>query len=815
MCKIHIIYFFIVIVLSASQLVFANDNLTSNGCYTTAYIPEVAYLSELALRENNQACVTFPYLEKYSNPSQVLPLYHAGIDLRASYVPVYSIVAGKVITVGGDVGMVMIEADLNGSKVKVNYLHLSAFDVMQGQWVERGTRLGNTGDTGSVGSPHLHIEVRINYPGTSAVGRISCPGSCDQKDKVKAITLDPVEVLGNDVPIPPPLGDEYNDFRMISVAHIQTFLEQFPNGDLKDPYLYTRFNLDENNFYQIETDWRLDELRDGVAFESPAKIIYLAAKENAINPVLLLAKIQQEQSLIEQPADQHRLNRATGYGIPNSNPAGDPKYKSFLAQLTGLTYQFNEFRDQGLTFRQAYDKYTVDHTGQDASFERFMAIYESFAVLMDNIVQGHNPTMDIKLSSAISITPYPIVHNAPVTVTVTLINAGSTSFNGDIAAALHSTIGTFLGNIQLKPAEILSAGYSRKYVFYKPLISSAPGQYHIQIKYQSDSAGMPWDVVPEGNYTNPYPVQIVENTITPPSSSDYVWMGNGSIISYHGRLLPDYAGKDWPYGITQDVVKLHATAGKAVGFFQWQVTEADCRQLRLDAEGLMPSQNQVDITMGIWNDRDDDITFSHVQLPFVLGRANTHYRFDMEDSHWYVVKVAFLNRLTQAVKLKAHCTYETPTSANYRHGGGEALIMADGYQWQGNGSVISHMFRSLYGQRNNVGLNRDWPYGAFQDVTRIQRSSAKPMVFFQWQPDAVCSQLTLAASQLSDFEKTVDIVVKPWNASPDQATVYRNKTLPYTIYGDGDDGSWRLIQVKFLNAVGRTAEVSARCPGID
>ncbi|MDY6992831.1 MAG: CHAP domain-containing protein, partial [Pseudomonadota bacterium] len=419
----------------------------------------------------------------------------------------------------------------------------------------------------------------------------------------------------------------------------------------------------------------------------------------------------------------------------------------------------------------------------------------------------------LALTSSITLTPSPIVQGAPLTVKVELINEGNEAFNGSIAAALHSDSGTFLGDIELKQGEILSSGYSRTYLFHKDSIFSAPGQYHIQIKYQS--AGSAWDVVPEGNYTNPYPVPIVENSITPPPSSDYVWMGNGSIISYHGRLLPDYAGKDWPYGITQDVVKLHATANKAVGFFQWQVTEADCQQLKLDAEGLMLSQNQVDITIGTWNDRDDDITFSKVQLPFVLGGANTRYRFDMEEGHWYVVKVALLNRLTQEVKLNAYCTYEMPTDANYQRNGGQALMMDEGYQWQGNGSVISHMFRSLYGQRNNVGLNRDWPYGAFQDVTRIQRSSAKSMVFFQWQQDAVCSQLTLEAPQLSAFEKSVDIVVKPWNASPDEAMVYRNQTLPYTVYGDGGDGSWRLIQVKFLNAVGHTAEVSARCPGIN
>jgi len=183
----------------------------------------------------------------------------------------------------------------------------------------------------------------------------------------------------------PQLGDIYNDYKNISISEIQNFLEHF-SGDLKNEFLYNYFDMDSNNFYQEIPDWNLLEFANGVFKMSPAEIIYYSAKENNINPVLLLTKIQQEQSLISQSATQHKLNRATGYGIPNSNPDGDPKYRSFLAQLTGLTYQFDLFRGRGLSFRDAYDTYTVDNTGQDASFSSFMELYESYAVLMDNLL---------------------------------------------------------------------------------------------------------------------------------------------------------------------------------------------------------------------------------------------------------------------------------------------------------------------------------------------------------------------------------------------------------------------------------------------
>jgi N-acetyl-anhydromuramyl-L-alanine amidase AmpD len=427
----------------------------------------------------------------------------------------------------------------------------------------------------------------------------------------------------------------------------------------------------------------------------------------------------------------------------------------------------------------------------------------------DEWMKYFNGGSDIKLYSAVTINPYPIVQNSPLTIEVRIANYGSENFVGNFAAALHTTSGQFIHDIERKDNQQLNAGMQAKYTFYKSNISSDPGNYQIQMKYESPTAGIAWDVIPEDAYTNPRNVQIVKGD--PPSSSgNYFWHGNGSLISYHGRLIPSYAGEDWPYGITQDVVQLHALSGNPVGFFQWQVNENSCKKLKLEAN-LPYSQNEVDITMGPWSNRNDDITFSKVKLPFVLGESNTGYRFDMDNGKWYVVKVALRKGLSQNVKLYAYCTYDTPTSAYYQRGGGDSVVMASGYQWHGNASVISHIFRNLYSQRN-YNLNPDWPYGAFQDVVNVHPSSAKPMVFFQWQRDSICPRLTLD-SDLSSYEKQVDIHVKSWAASPDAAMVYRNKTLPYTIDDNNSNGSWSVIQIKFKNPVSKTGRVTAKCPG--
>jgi len=324
--------------------------------------------------------------------------------------------------------------------------------------------------------------------------------------------------------------------------------------------------------------------------------------------------------------------------------------------------------------------------------------------------------------------------------------------------------------------------------------STTPGILgHNEIKSTACPGTFPWDIWM--NYLN--------------QEENYAWHGNGSIISYHGRLLPKNAGADWPYGITKDVVQLHPSDDKPVGFFQWQINEDGCSRLMLDAPYLPPNEKEVDITMGRWDTRDHDITFSNITLPFILGETNTP--FTLSNENWFVVKVAFNNSLKQKTRLGAICTDALPTTASYNPGGDNALIMKDGYKWNGNASVISHLFRHL---RDQVVDSLDWPYGAFRDIILVAPSEEKPMVFFQWQSDAICPQLILDAPDLiSDLERQVDVQVKAWDVPNDEAVVYNDKTLPLTIDSTNPkDGSWNVIQIKFRHAISESVSIEAICP---
>ena len=88
------------------------------------------------------------------------PRGHPGLDIAAPFgAPIYAAEQGEVIRVAraGAYGLLVVLAHPG---YETWYGHLSAFDVDQGEWVQRGQVIGRVGSTGYSTGPHLHFEVR-------------------------------------------------------------------------------------------------------------------------------------------------------------------------------------------------------------------------------------------------------------------------------------------------------------------------------------------------------------------------------------------------------------------------------------------------------------------------------------------------------------------------------------------------------------------------------------------------------------------------------------------------------------------------------
>lgn len=91
------------------------------------------------------------------------PAMHAGIDFRATTgTPIRSGGTGIVVKAGWNGGYGrMVEID-HGHGLTTRYAHMSRIRVAEGQKVETGDIVGETGSSGRSTGPHLHYEVRRN-----------------------------------------------------------------------------------------------------------------------------------------------------------------------------------------------------------------------------------------------------------------------------------------------------------------------------------------------------------------------------------------------------------------------------------------------------------------------------------------------------------------------------------------------------------------------------------------------------------------------------------------------------------------------------
>lgn len=90
--------------------------------------------------------------------------HHDGVDFAAPEgTQVGAVGPGRVVHAGdrGGYGQTVVVEHADG--MTSLYAHLSEIDVVEGQMVEPGERLGAVGQTGTTTGPHLHLEVRQDH----------------------------------------------------------------------------------------------------------------------------------------------------------------------------------------------------------------------------------------------------------------------------------------------------------------------------------------------------------------------------------------------------------------------------------------------------------------------------------------------------------------------------------------------------------------------------------------------------------------------------------------------------------------------------
>jgi len=100
---------------------------------------------------------------RYTHPETKAVMINKGIDISASQgTEVCSIGAGEVVYADWFVGygkLIMID---HGSGLYSLYAYLNKISVKQGEAIATGSAIGTVGSTGSIETPTLHFEIRVN-----------------------------------------------------------------------------------------------------------------------------------------------------------------------------------------------------------------------------------------------------------------------------------------------------------------------------------------------------------------------------------------------------------------------------------------------------------------------------------------------------------------------------------------------------------------------------------------------------------------------------------------------------------------------------
>ncbi|OGY45859.1 MAG: hypothetical protein A2731_01925 [Candidatus Buchananbacteria bacterium RIFCSPHIGHO2_01_FULL_39_8] len=132
--------------------------------------------------------------------------------------------------------------------------------------------------------------------------------------------------------------EEMEDYDSLSLIQIQRFLEEKGSG-LAKMYL---------------ADWQENVIK-------ASTIIWQAAQESSINPKVLLATLQKEQSLVGEPnPTQRQIDRAMGYRCPDDGVC-NPSTLHFGKQVDGAAWQFRQYMDNPLAWNfRADESYNID-----------------------------------------------------------------------------------------------------------------------------------------------------------------------------------------------------------------------------------------------------------------------------------------------------------------------------------------------------------------------------------------------------------------------------------------------------------------------
>jgi len=275
-------------------------------------------------------------------------------------------------------------------------------------------------------------------------------------------------------------------------------------------------------FLNTKGGTRLRTFREGG--KTAAQIIYNAARANGINPFVILATIQKEESLIESNTNfDYRVRWAMGYGVCDGCDSNDPSlqhYAGFTNQVTGGTWQLKRNYSYWATASSSYrigSTVVIDDTNVHIDNRATSALYrytphlhgnESFVNIYNRYKNYRPPaTYDAKLISQVPRANFSVRPGQRIMMLAVYRNTGTATWYKTGGNAMHlgnwgpqdrGSIFTDGANLRW---EMLQAVAGRNGVGSFRIYFTAPQQTGVYVeKFRPVMEGITW-LGPEITYT--------------------------------------------------------------------------------------------------------------------------------------------------------------------------------------------------------------------------------------------------------------------------------------------------------------------------
>ena len=153
---------------------------------------------------------------------------------------------------------------------------------------------------------------------------------------------------------------------------------------------------------------------------------------------------------------------------------------------------------------------------------------------------------DIRMFGNMSLSTSNLMFSDPLTIDVDVANYGNMSFSGNFRAALYSTNGAFVNEIDVENFINISSNNYTSLTFSTSGLYTPPGTYNLGIYYQ-DLFGT-WTLVTEDGHTNPISVNI--NGLNPQGL-----ISNGNII-----VNPDPIEQNDPFQVEFEILNNNSSS---------------------------------------------------------------------------------------------------------------------------------------------------------------------------------------------------------------------------------------------------------------